>query len=146
MFAPSGGWSGGGLAPPPCGLGAAVGHLATVHDLGDDAEVDTHASDRSGLLRGEHAPHVLGHPLSGHLATLGDGGDHLAGEPLILGAGLGRALAPGARLGDGGVHLGEHVHDLGLVVATLDGDGESVGAGELVVGLGHGIVPSVLSR
>ena len=133
-----------GAFAPPCALGAAVGHLATVHDLGDDAEVDAHTGDGGGLLGREHATHVLGHPLGGHLAVRRDGGDQFAGEPLVFGAGLGRALALGARLGDGRVHLGQHVHDLGHVLHPLDGDGEGVGTGDGVL-LGHGRPLSVLS-
>lgn len=130
----------------PCGLGHRVGDLPPVHDLAEHAQLHAHASDRGGLLRGEHAAHVLGDPLGGDLTAGGDGVGESASEPLVLHASLGRRVRLDARLGDAGVHLGEDVRDLGDVGATLDGDGESVGAGD-GVGLGgrHGDPPSVLS-
>lgn len=87
---------------------------------------------------------MLGHPLGVHVSTGGDGVSQCAGELLVFDPCLGRRVGLGARLGDGLVHLGEHVHDLGEVGATLDGDGQSLGAGHLVVGLGHGLVLSVI--
>ena len=122
----------------PCWrLGAGVGDLAAVHLLAQDAQLHAHASDRGGLLRGEHAAHVLGNPLGGDLAALGDGVRERDREPLVLDARLARRVGLDARLGDAGVHLGEDVHDLGDVGAALDGDGESVGTGDGVL-LRHG--------
>ena len=131
------GWAGYPLRGTPWALGAAVGHLATVHALGDDAKLHADASDRGGFLRGEHAAHMLGNPLGGHLAALGNGGSERVSKLLILHASLARRVRLGARLGDAGVHLAQHLGDLGHVLAASDGDGQGVSAGDGVL-LGHG--------
>ena len=120
----------------PWPLGAGVGDLAPIDHLGDDAQLHADAGDGCGLLRGEHAANVLGDPLGRDLVTLGDSGRELVGEPLVILAGLARALGLGARLGDAVVHLAQHLGGLGHVLHALDGDGESGGAGDGVL-LGH---------
>ena len=131
----------------PYGLGHRVSDLPPVHDLAEHAQLHAHASDRGGLLRGEHAAHMLGDPLRGDLTAGGDGVGESASEPLVLDTSLGRRVGLDARLGDAGAHLGEDVRDLGDVGAALDGDGESVGTGD-AGGLGgrHGDPPSALRR
>ena len=116
-----------------CHLREGVGDGLTVHALGEQAQLTRDAGNSRRLLRRSDFGHSKGYKVLGAhaVATLHDSRVQLLCKTLVCYASLRNRLS--ARLGELGVHLGEHVHDLSVALARLNGVSDSVGAGNAVV-------------
>ena len=118
----------------------AVSDGLTIHVLVNEAQLNSHAGNRGRLLRSVDTLHVLNQPLRGDtIAVSADSVANLSRKALVHKARLGNGLF--ARGGELRVHLGEHVHHLRVIGATLNGEGDSVGASNAVVLGSHRATP-----
>lgn len=122
---------------------ALVRDVAAVNDLDDEAEGDTLTGNGCGLLRGQHAAHVLGNPLGRDGFPGGDSVRELLRKTRVLELCLGRRVRLLAGLGERLAQLGENLHGFGGVSHALNGEVEGCNTGDS--GLGHGVLLSVSS-
>ena len=124
-----------------CRLREDVGNGLTVHALGEQTHLTRHAGHGSGLLGGSDFGHPKGHKVLGAhaVAMLHHSSVELLSQTLVCNAGLGNRLC--TRLGELGMHLGEHVHHLSVALTRLNGECDSVGAGNAILLGSHRATP-----
>ena len=109
-----------------------VGDGLTLHVLSEVSQLHGYAENRRSLLRGRDFGNAKVHHVLGRdtITVRGNEVAHLSREGFVGLAGLGNRRL--ARLGDGGVHLTQNLHDLGRVLAALNSESESIGAGNAI--------------
>ena len=118
----------------------AVSDGLTIHVLVNEAQLNSHASDRSRLLRSVDALNVLNQPLRRHaIAVCANRVANLGRKVLVRKASLRNALL--ARSRELCVHLGEHRHNLRVIGARFNSERDSIGAGNAIVLGSHRATP-----